>query len=207
MLKKKEIELKDNDALLLVDVQKDFLPGGALAVPNADKILPFLNAYIKIFSNRGLNIYLTRDWHPKDHCSFKECGGLWPKHCVQESEGAKFAEELIIPDNAIIISKATDKDKDAYSGFDNTELDSLLKSKNIERLFVGGLATDYCVKATVLDALSLGYKVFVLLDAIKAVNVNPNDEEVALLEMKDKGATFIDISSLSDDIVDSTGNC
>ena len=207
MLKKKEIELKDNDALLLVDVQKDFLPGGALAVPNADKILPFLNAYIKIFSNRGLNIYLTRDWHPKDHCSFKECGGLWPKHCVQESEGAKFAEELIIPDNAIIISKATDKDKDAYSGFDNTELDSLLKSKNIERLFVGGLATDYCVKATVLDALSLGYKVFVLLDAIKAVNVNPKDEESALLEMKDKGATFIDISSLSDDIVDSTGNC
>jgi len=207
MLKKKEIELKDNDALLLVDVQKDFLPGGALAVPNADKVLPILNAYIKIFSNKGLDIYLTRDWHPKDHCSFKEYGGLWPKHCVQESEGAKFAEELIIPDNVIIISKATDKDKDAYSGFDNTELDSLLKSRNIERLFVGGLATDYCVKATVLDALSLGYKVFLLLDAIKAVNVNPNDEEAALLEMKEKGATFIDISSLSDDIVDSTGNC
>ncbi len=207
MLRKKEIELRDSDALLLVDVQKDFLPGGALAVPNADKILPFLNAYIKIFSNKGLKIYMTRDWHPEDHCSFKDYGGLWPKHCIQESEGAKFAEELKLPPDVVIISKATDKNKDAYSGFDDTELDNILKKDNIKRLFIGGLATDYCVKATVLDALSLGYKVFLLLDGIKAVNVNPQDEEKALLEMKEKGAIFIDISSLSDDIVDSRGNC
>ncbi len=207
MLRKKEIELRDSDALLLVDVQKDFLPGGALAVPNADKILHFLNAYIKIFSNKGLKIYMTRDWHPEDHCSFKDYGGLWPKHCIQESEGAKFAEELKLPPDVVIISKATDKNKDAYSGFDDTELDNILKKDNIKRLFIGGLATDYCVKATVLDALSLGYKVFLLLDGIKAVNVNPQDEEKALLEMKEKGAIFIDISSLSDDIVDSRGNC
>ncbi len=207
MLKKKDIELTKKDAILIVDVQKDFLPGGSLGVPDADKILPFINAYIRIFSNKGLKCYFTRDWHPKDHCSFKDYGGLWPEHCVQESEGANFADDLIIPDNAVIISKATSKDKDAYSGFDNTELDKILKQHGIERLFIGGLATDYCVKATVLDAISKGYDVFLLLDAIKAVNLDPNDEQNALSEMKEKGAVFIDISSLSDDIVDSRGNC
>ncbi len=186
-----------HDALIVVDVQKDFMPGGALPVPEGDKVVPALNEYIGLFSSKGLPVYFTRDWHPEDHISFKAQGGLWPPHCVQNTEGARFHEELYIPhDNRFIISKGTSRDFDAYSGFQGTILDSLLKERGIRRVFIGGVATDYCVKNTLLGALNLGYFAFLLLDAIKGVDVNPGDSERAIEEMLSVGAVAISLSDL-----------
>ncbi len=186
-----KIKLREKDALIVVDLQNDFCPGGALAVPEGDKIVPVLNAYIERFSNSKSIIVATRDWHPENHISFAEQGGIWPKHCVQNTKGAEFHPDLKLPSDSIIVSKATEPDKEAYSGFDGTNLDKLLKGKGVTRLFVGGLATDYCVRATVLDALRLGFCVFLLLDAIKGVNVQPEDSERAIVEMLEKGAIGI----------------
>lgn len=186
-----KIKLREKDALIIVDLQNDFCPGGALAVPEGDKIVPVLNAYIERFSNSKSLIVATRDWHPENHISFVEQGGIWPKHCVQNTKGAEFHPDLKLPSDSIIVSKATEPDKEAYSGFDGTNLDKLLKGKGVTRLFVGGLATDYCVRATVLDALRLGFCVFLLLDAIKGVNVQPEDSERAIVEMLEKGAIGI----------------
>lgn len=186
-----KIKLREKDALIIVDLQNDFCPGGALAVPEGDKIVPVLNAYIERFSNSKSLIVATRDWHPENHISFAEQGGIWPKHCVQNTKGAEFHPDLKLPSDSIIVSKATEPDKEAYSGFDGTNLDKLLKGKGVTRLFVGGLATDYCVRATVLDALRLGFCVFLLLDAIKGVNVQPEDSERAIVEMLEKGAIGI----------------
>jgi len=186
-----KIKLREKDALVIVDLQNDFCPGGALAVPEGDKIVPVLNAYIERFSNSKSLIVATRDWHPENHISFVEQGGIWPKHCVQNTKGAEFHPDLKLPSDSIIVSKATEPDKEAYSGFDGTNLDKLLKGKGVTRLFVGGLATDYCVRATVLDALRLGFCVFLLLDAIKGVNVQPEDSERAIVEMLEKGAIGI----------------
>jgi nicotinamidase/pyrazinamidase len=186
-----KIKLREKDALIIVDLQNDFCPGGALAVPEGDKIVPVLNAYIERFSNSKSLIVATRDWHPENHISFVEQGGIWPKHCVQNTKGAEFHPDLKLPLDSIIVSKATEPDKEAYSGFDGTNLDKLLKGKGVTRLFVGGLATDYCVRATVLDALRLGFCVFLLLDAIKGVNVQPEDSERAIVEMMEKGAIGI----------------
>jgi len=186
-----KIKLREKDALIVVDLQNDFCPGGALAVPEGDKIVPVLNAYIERFSNSKSIIVATRDWHPENHISFAEQGGIWPKHCVQNTKGAEFHPDLKLPSDSIIVSKATEPEKEAYSGFDGTNLDKLLKGKGVTRLFVGGLATDYCVRATVLDALRLGFCVFLLLDAIKGVNVQPEDSERAIVEMLEKGAIGI----------------
>lgn len=167
--------VKKGDALIIVDVQNDFLPGGALAVPKGDEVIPILNKYIEKFKEKGLPIFATRDWHPEKHCSFKEQGGLWPPHCVAGTEGAKFALALTLPSDVNIISKAVYEDNDAYSGFGGTRLNGLLIDKGIKRVFIGGLATDYCVKATVQDALNHGYVIVYLQDASRAVNVKPND--------------------------------
>jgi len=179
---------KDKDALIIVDVQKDFCRGGALPVPEGEKIVPVLNRYIEKFSEAGALIVATRDWHPSNHISFKKYGGTWPPHCVQETPGADFHPNLKLPKEAKIVSKATSADKEAYSGFDGTDLERKLKKTGIRRVFVGGLATDYCVKSTVLDALSLGFEAVLLLDAIKGVDVNPGDSERAIREMLEKGA-------------------
>jgi len=179
---------KNKDALIIVDVQRDFCKGGALPVPEGEKIIPVLNRYIKKFSEAGALIIATRDWHPPNHISFKDYGGAWPSHCVQETPGAEFHPNLKLPREARVISKATSADKEAYSGFDGTDLERELKNIGIQRVFVGGLATDYCVKSTVLDALSLGFETVLLLDAIKGVNVNPGDSEKAIKEMLEKGA-------------------
>jgi nicotinamidase/pyrazinamidase len=176
------------DALILVDVQNDFLPGGSLAVPDGDKIIPELNNFIQLFKREKLPIFATRDWHPENHCSFKKEGGIWPVHCVAGTAGADFPEALNLSDEIVIISKARDPSTDAYSGLDNTDLNKRLKILNIKRVWVGGLATDYCVINTVRDLISEGYLVNLLLDAIRAVNINPEDGQKAEREMIDLGA-------------------
>lgn len=176
------------DALLLVDVQNDFLPGGSLAVPCGDEVLPVLNRYIGGFMAQGLPVYATRDWHPARHCSFRAQGGPWPPHCIADTHGAAFAAGLRLPPDATVISKATTEDQDAYSGFQGTDLDRRLRAANIRRLFVGGLATDYCVLNSVRDALRLGYAVMLLTNAIRAVDVQPGDGQRAEAEMMRLGA-------------------
>ncbi len=190
------VSITPDSALIVVDVQVDFCPGGALPVPDGDKIVPILNRYIKLFKMNNLLIVATRDWHPPNHMSFKQYGGIWPAHCVQNTHGAEFHPDLKLPSDAIIISKATEPNKEAYSGFEGTNLTEILKSKGIKRLFIGGLATDYCVKNTVLDALKLGFQAFLLLDATKGVNVNPDDSEKAIEEMLRKGAVAIKINEI-----------
>jgi len=185
------IELQDGDALIIVDVQNDFLPGGALAVPHGDEVVPVLNHYIDLFLTKALPIIATRDWHPVNHCSFHAQGGPWPPHCIANGLGAEFAAGLRLPAEFVIISMATVPDKDAYSGFRDTELEAVLRSHGVRRVFVGGLATDYCVLNTVKDALDNRYQVYVLNDAIRAVNVHPEDGRNAELEMVAKGATMI----------------
>jgi nicotinamidase/pyrazinamidase len=176
------------DALILVDVQNDFLPGGSLPVPSGNKIIPILNRYIALFHAHGLLIFATRDWHPPDHISFLQQGGPWPPHCIAETWGAAFAADLELPSDTFIISKATNRGKDAYSGFDDTPLNGLLKSLVIRRVFIGGVATEYCVLNTVKDALRYQYMSFVLQDAICALDINPNDSVRALAEMAHLGA-------------------
>lgn len=184
-----KIKLEKGDALIIVDVQNDFMPWGSLPVPDSDKIIYVLNDYINIFSKKGLLIIASRDWHPENHCSFKEYGGIWPKHCVKGTKGADFPEDLRLPKDTIIISKATSPEKEAYSALQETGLSDVLKDENIRRCFVGGIATEYCVFHTVEDLLKLGIKVYILEDAIK--EVKKEDGERAKEEMKRKGAIFI----------------
>lgn len=176
---------KKTDALIIVDVQNDFCPGGALAVPESDKIVPVINQLIPKFDK----IYTTQDWHPADHLSFKEQGGIWPPHCVANTKGADFHPDLKA-ENAIHILKGTDKNKEAYSGFQGTDLSGKLKEDGIRRIFITGLATDYCVKATALDGLKQGFEVVIISDGIKGVDVNPGDSEKALGELKDAGVVI-----------------
>jgi len=185
-----------HDALILVDIQNDFLPGGSLAVADGNEILPVINKYIKLFQARNLPVVATRDWHPEDHCSFKKSGGIWPDHCIAGTEGAQFSNELKLPSNTLIISKATDSDSEAYSGLDHTELDDELKKRGVKQVWVGGLATDYCVLNTVKDFLHLSYTVILLHDAIRAVNVHPDDGTRAEKEMIDNGAVPLTLNEI-----------
>jgi nicotinamidase/pyrazinamidase len=189
---------QEGDALVLVDVQNDFLPGGSLAVPDGDAVVPVLNGYLEAFREKGLPVVATRDWHPERHCSFTEQGGTWPPHCVLDTEGAQFAPDLRLPPDAHVVSKATDTATDAYSGFQNTQLQQDLSQMGVKRLFIGGLATDYCVLNTVRDALHNGFRVFLLEDAIRAVNVRPGDGERAVEEMVGLGATPITREGLAE---------
>ena len=188
--------LKSGDALIVVDVQRDFLPGGSLAVPDGDEVVPVLNGYLSRFAASRLTIIATRDWHPPDHCSFTDEGGTWPPHCVKDSPGARFPEDLDLGADARIVSKATRRELDAYSGFDGTGLADHLGDAGVTRVFIGGLATDYCVLATVQDAVSSGFEVFLLHDAVRAVDVEPGDGEEALEKMRALGAIFIELKDL-----------
>lgn len=186
-------KLKLKKALLVVDVQNDFCPGGALAVPQGDQIVPVLNKYIAFFHKNNLPIFFSRDWHPKHTRHFKKFGGKWPMHCVQNSKGAQFHQDLKIPSEAIILSKGMDPQEDSYSCFQSvdsngTHFTTLLKIFGVEELYVAGLATDYCVKSSVIDALKNGFRVNLLSDAIKGVNIHPRDAEIATEEMLSRGA-------------------
>jgi len=189
---------KNRDALIIVDVQRDFCSGGALPVPEGERIIPVLNKYIEKFSKAGGLIVATRDWHPPNHISFKNYGGTWPPHCIQGTPGADFHPDLKLPKESKIVSKASQADKEAYSGFDGTDLERELRDAGIRRVFVGGLATDYCVKSTVLDALNLSFETVLLLDAIKGVDVNPGDSERAIKEMLESGAKKASLSDFED---------
>ncbi|RLI36059.1 nicotinamidase, partial [Candidatus Bathyarchaeota archaeon] len=144
------------------------------------------------------HIYATRDWHPPNHKSFREYGGIWPAHCVQGSVGAEFHPDLELPEDVIVISKATDPDREAYSGFEGTNLLEDLRSRGVRRVFIGGLATDYCVKSTVLDALRYGFETYLLVDAIRGVDLKPGDSERAIREMVDGGAKEITLSDIAE---------
>ena len=190
-------QLQQGDVLLVTDIQNDFLPGGSLAVAGGDEVVPVLNRYIGAFVAQGLPVYATRDWHPEGHCSFHAQGGPWPVHCVAGTHGAAFATTLALPPATTLISKATRPDREAYSSFEGTDLDSRLRAAGIRRIFIGGLATDYCVLNTVRDARRLGYDVFVLTDAIRAVEVQPGDGQRAEEEMASLGARRINLNGLA----------
>jgi nicotinamidase/pyrazinamidase len=187
---------RQGDALIVVDVQRDFLPGGALAVPHGDEVVPVLNQYIERFAAAGVApIAYTRDWHPENHCSFVARGGPWPQHCVAGTPGAEFATDLQVTAEAWIVSKATQPDQEAHSGFDRTALDGRLDAAHVTRVFVGGLATEWCVRATVEDALASGFEVGVLTDAIRAID--PAAGDAAVEEMRAAGAVPITLAELA----------
>ena len=188
------ITIGKTTALVVVDFQLDFCPGGALPVPEGDKVVPVLNEYIKRFAAAGAPIILTRDWHPPDHSSFKSQGGPWPPHCVRNSEGAKFHPSLKVPPEAEIVSK--DGKEDAYSMFQGTNLAERLRQRGVKTLFVGGLATDYCVKETILDGLKENFEVYHLDDASRGVNVKPGDSLNALQLVTTKGCKRITLKQI-----------
>lgn len=188
------IKITPRTALIVVDVQNDFCPSGSLPVPDGDKVVPIVNIYIKKFAEAGAPIYATRDWHPPAHISFITHGGPWPVHCVQGSKGAEFHNELSLPEGVAIISKGSDPGQDAYSGFQGTDLAAFLRKERIEQVCVGGLATDYCVKSTVLDALTCGFEVVFLEDASRGVDVHSGDSVRAIAEMVAQGAVRATLS-------------
>jgi nicotinamidase/pyrazinamidase len=189
------------DALVLVDVQNDFCPGGSLAVPEGDRVVPVLNRYIGRFAEAGAPIFVSRDWHPARTKHFQAFGGVWPPHCVQGTPGAAFHAQLELPRGALVVSKGMDPEQDAYSAFQAEDdggapFASALETRGVRRLFVGGLATDYCVKATVLDARHQGLDVVVLADAVRAVDVKPGDGERAIDEMRAAGARLATLGEI-----------
>lgn len=190
-------QLQPGDVLLVTDVQNDFLPGGSLAVQGGDEIVSVLNRYVEIFMAHHLPVFATRDWHPAHHSSFRERGGPWPPHCVQGTHGAEFSPALRLSPSAVIVSKATAPDQDAYSSFLRTDMDQHMREAGIRRIFIGGLTTDYCVLNTTRDGIHLGYQMFVLVDAIRAVDVQPGDGQRAIEEMIALGAKIISLENLA----------
>jgi nicotinamidase/pyrazinamidase len=184
-------------ALIIVDVQNDFCPAGALAVADGDQVVAPLNRYIERFANAALPIFATRDWHPEKTSHFKAYGGVWPVHCVQGTLGAEFHRALKLSGAVVTISKGVAADADSYSGFDATDsagvrLAELLRAAGVSQIFVGGLATDYCVKQTALDGRKLGFDVVLLKDAIRGVDLAPGDSARAVATVLDAGARVIE---------------
>lgn len=179
-------------ALVIVDVQNDFCPGGALAVAGGDQVVPLLNAYAERFVAKGLPVFASRDWHPAKTRHFAAYGGVWPPHCIQGTPGAEFHPQLQLPPGTVVLTKGDDPDEDAYSAFqargpEGRPLPQLLRDAGVEHLYVGGLATDYCVRATALDAVRAGLGCTLLVDAARGVDVQPGDTERAIAEMIDAG--------------------
>ncbi|MBE0447630.1 MAG: isochorismatase family protein [Actinobacteria bacterium] len=186
------------DALVLIDPQICFMPGGVLAVPGGDKIFDVINPLTKKFRV----VAASADWHPPNHISFKERSGPWPPHCIQMREDANFHPKLDQSNLSMVVRKGFNPDKEQYTAFDEvSQFGDMLKARGINRIFVGGVATDYCVHDSVIGALKEGLDVYVLTDAIRGINVKPGDEERALEDMKEHGAELI----TSKDIVEKTG--
>lgn len=176
--------LREGDAIVVVDVQNDFCPGGALPIPDGDRVVPVLNAWIAGAERVGVPVYASRDWHPRGHPSFEGEGGKWPVHCVQDTPGAAFHPALKLPDSKVVVTKGTRFDRDQYSAFDGTGLDTRLQRDGVRRLLLGGLAQDVCVRATALDARRLGYEVVLIPGASLPVTAEGGVE--ALREMRDQ---------------------
>lgn len=183
-------------ALLLVDVQNDFFPGGALGAPEGDAIIAPVNRLIAHARATGWPVFATRDWHPEDHGSFEAQGGPWPVHCVRETHGAAFHAAIELPRQAPVVSKATEQDRDAYSGFEGTDLADRLRDADIERVIVGGLATEYCVRSTVLDARDAGFAVTVVPEAVRGVEAEAGATSAALEEMRRQGAAITPLEAV-----------
>lgn len=183
----------NTDALIVVDVQRDFCPGGALAVPDGDAVVPGCN---RALAAADWWTVATRDWHPPDHCSFAAQGGPWPAHCVAGTPGAAFHPDLDAARFRAIVDKATTPLAEAYSGFQGTDLATRLAERGIRRVFVCGLATDYCVKATALDARRAGLEVVLLTDAVRGVEVRPGDSAAALEAMRAAGVVMAGTAEL-----------
>ncbi len=182
--------LTKGDALIVIDVQRDFCPGGALAIRQGDAVVPVLNRWIAAAVSKGLPVYASRDWHPVGHVSFSDQGGSWPPHCIQDTEGARFHPDLQLPISTVIVTKGVRLDCDQLSAFDHTGLAEHLRREQVGRVWIGGLAEDVCVLATVLDARREGFKAFIVRDATRPVTLDGGRkaEEV----MRDAGAAFID---------------
>lgn len=192
---------KEYKALLIVDVQNDFCPGGALAVPYGDRVVSVINRYIKIFQQNKYPILASRDWHPRTTNHFKEFGGPWPIHCVQKTKGARFHPQLRLPSTAIILSKGYKANQDGYSAFEGVDrqgqaLKEILKELGVCELYVAGLATDYCVKSSAIDGRKEGFKVKLLTDAIRGVNIRPDDSIKAIRRMIQAGVKTTTLSRL-----------
>lgn len=191
-----------HEALIIVDVQNDFCPGGSLAVPDGDRVIPVIQQWVDRFQQQGHAIITTQDAHPSDHMSFRERGGPWPPHCVVGTRGFDLHPGLNLPPHAVV-HKGYERDHDAYSGFEGTvqwlstelpepvSLQDYLRSEGVDTVYVAGLATDYCVKATVLDALKAGFDTAVIADGVRGVDVQPGDSEKALAEMVRRGARLV----------------
>jgi len=193
--------MSDCSALVIVDVQNDFCPGGALGVKEGDRVIPLLNRAAVIFAARGLPVVASRDWHPAQTSHFSLYGGIWPVHCVQGTAGAAFHPELRLPAGAIVVSKGMDPESDDYSALHARDdrdrpLPELLRELGVSHLFISGLATDYCVKESVLEAIRQGFKVTVLVDACRGVDLSPGDSARALDEMEAAGARLATIADL-----------
>jgi nicotinamidase/pyrazinamidase len=183
-------------ALVVVDVQNDFCPGGALAVAEGDQIIAPTNRLIRYFHSQKALVLYTRDWHPANHCSFKDFGGPWPVHCVQDTPGAKFHRNLDVPDDAVIMNKAWQPDSEDFSGISSSELFPRLVQDNVRRVVLVGLATEYCIKATALNARAEGFEVMVITDAIRPVNVRHGDGQRALDDMSARGVALLTCDEL-----------
>jgi nicotinamidase/pyrazinamidase len=174
------------DGLVIVDVQNDFCPGGALPIKEGDAVVAVLNRWIAAALAENVPVFASRDWHPVGHVSFKESGGPWPPHCLQDSEGARFHPDLMLPGSAVIVTKGVRFDQDQHSAFDQTGFAWYLRKRGITRLWVGGLAEDVCVLATVLDARKEGFEVMVIQNGTRPVT--PEGGEKAAREMRKAGA-------------------
>jgi nicotinamidase/pyrazinamidase len=191
------------DALVIVDVQNDFCPGGSLAVPDGDAVVPVLNEYARRFEGSGVPVIATRDWHPAETRHFVSGGGVWPPHCVQGTSGAEYHPQLDLPSGAVHLLKGMDPDQDSYSAFDAIDesgesIATILRALGVRRVFLGGLATDYCVRATARDAIADGFTVVLLTDAMRGVDLQPGDSVRALEEMRAEGARETDLAHVAD---------
>jgi len=180
-------KLGKQDALIIMNVQNDFCPGGAMAVPEGDQVIPVLNTWIAAAQQGQAVIVASRDWHPPGHISFRERGGPWPPHCVRHTRGARFHDGLRLPVDAIVIDKGDDADHDSYSSFDRTDLHARLKAAGVRRLWLGGLALDYCVLSTALDAARLGYEVHVIEAATRPVDTSHEEKQATVDLLHDAG--------------------
>ncbi|QSV45596.1 nicotinamidase [Geobacter benzoatilyticus] len=196
--------MKTASALLIIDVQNDFCPGGSLPVREGDRVVPVLNRYIELFREWKLPVFASRDWHPAITSHFRDFGGIWPAHCVQGSEGARFHRDLALPEETIVISKGLDPNRDDYSAFQAATESGMpfpaqLEAMAVRKLYVGGLATDYCVKASVLDGVRHGLEMILLEDAVRGVDLNPGDSAKAIEEMVRAGAVLMNFSKMRAD--------